>query len=76
MEQKIDEIHKSIVGNGRPGLSREVSELIIIQKSHASTLKIHSGVIDGLNKKLAYYSGAIAVIVFFVTLAARNISLT
>jgi len=75
MLNKIDEIHKAIVGNGKPGLLKEVHELKIHQKNHDETLKAHSNVLDKLNIKLAYYAGAIAVIVLGITIGVRALGL-
>ena len=75
MLKKINEIHKSIVGNGIPGLSHDVQELKLIQKAHVDTLKRHSEILDKLNIRMAYYAGAIAVIVFIITVITKHFGL-
>lgn len=67
IKQMIKDIHKSIVGNGQPGMKSEVQELKIIQKSHIETILIHGKILNNLNLRLAIYSGAIGVIVFLIT---------
>ena len=72
---KINEIHKAIVGNGKPGLLKDVHELKLIQKNHDETLKAHSKILDKLTLRLAYYAGAIAVITLGASIAVRALGL-
>ena len=65
--KKIDDIHKALMGNGKPGLITDVNELKIIQRTHDDVIKMHSKVLDKLNVKLATYGGAIATIVTIIT---------
>jgi hypothetical protein len=68
IKQKLEEIHKSIVGNnGNPGLKNDVEQLKYFMTHTEPVLKEHTSIIKGLNVKLAYYSGAITVIVFLIT---------
>lgn len=66
MKTILNDVHKSIVGNGKPGLQKEVQSLSLIQEQHIQVLRKHNQVIDTLNIKMAGYAGAIAVIVFMI----------
>lgn len=74
LRELVQDIHKSIVGrdDGRRGLKEEVQMLKINQENNMALLKLHCKIIDGLNLKLAYYSGAIAVITFVISLAVKT----
>jgi hypothetical protein len=74
MMQKINDIHKIVVGNGKPGLMEELKTISLQQEVHKETINKHSNIIDKLNLKLAYYAGGIAVIIFIVTLLANKVS--
>ena len=68
LKGKIDEIHKSIVGNGKPGLNSDVRLVMNNIQSHHERLAKVEKVANSLDKKMAYYAGGIAIIVFLITL--------
>jgi hypothetical protein len=68
LKYKIDEIHKAIVGNGKPGLNSDVRLVMNNIQSHHERLAKVERVADNLDKKMAYYAGGIAIIVFLITL--------
>ena len=74
IDEKISEIHKILVGNGNPGLSKEVNELCTNQSNHKKVLDKHSDIIDKLNIRMAMYGGGIGIIVFIMQLIAAIIS--
>ena len=74
IDEKISDIHKILVGNGKPGLSKEVNELSANQLNHKKILDKHSDIIDKLNIRMAMYGGGIGIIVFIMQLIATIIS--
>jgi len=67
IKTKVEEIHRALIGNGKPGLKNDVEQLKYFMTHTEPVLKEHTSIIKGLNLKLAYYSGAITVIVFAIT---------
>ena len=68
LKGKIDEIHKSIVGNGRPGLNSDMRLVMNNIQVHNERLGKVERAANNLDKKMAYYAGGIAIIVFLITL--------
>lgn len=67
LKDKIDDIHKSIVGNGKPGLNSDMRLVMNIINGHNERIcKVEKNT-DNLNVKMAYYAGVVAVIVFLIT---------
>ena len=80
--KQVNEIHKAIMGNGRPGLLRDVQELQNLTNTDRKLIKENKEeimsikkIIDNLNLKMGLYAGAIAVIVFIIVQLPNWISL-
>jgi hypothetical protein len=73
LKSKIDEIHKCIIGNGKPGLNSDMRLVMNNIQVHNERLGKVERVADNLDKKLAYYAGGIAIIVFLITLFVPKI---
>ena len=73
LKRKIDEIHSAVVGgyNGADGLRSDVRMLNANMKNHNERLGLVEGVVGTLNNKMAWYGGAIAVVVFVITWFSR-----
>ena len=67
IKQRLDDIYKALIGNGKPGLRSDMRHVTNQLLMHEEIIKQHATIINGLNTKLAYYAGAIAVIVFIIT---------
>ena len=67
LKGKIDDIHKSIVGNGKPGLNSDMRLVMTEINNHATRLERNESLVNKLDVKMALYAGGIAVIVFFIT---------
>jgi len=67
LKVKIDEIHKAIVGNGKPGLNSDMRVAFQTLDEHKARITRIEGTVNKLDLKMAYYAGAIAVIVFLIT---------
>jgi len=67
LKKKIDEIHKAIIGNGKPGLNSDMRVVFQTLDEHKIKISKMDLIISKLDLKMAFYAGAIAVIVFLVT---------
>lgn len=62
------EIHHSILGNGKPGIRRELDELKILREHSDELVSEQGRILSDLRKRFYKYAGAISVIVFFISL--------
>jgi 3-methyladenine DNA glycosylase AlkD len=67
LKKKINEIHKAIVGNGKPGLNSDMRVAFQTLEEHNAKINRIESTVNKLDLKLAFYAGAIAVIVFVIT---------
>ena len=68
LKEKINEIHKAVVGKDDfPGLRSDVRLISTKVCKHEERIERVEKIVNKLDLKMAFYAGSIAVIVFLIT---------
>ena len=66
IEKKIEDIYDAVVGRGDSGLKTDMKIVTEKISTHEERLNRIEKIITGLDLKMAYYAGGIAMIVFLI----------